>query len=250
MKTSLELNKYSVSILKNPGGFFNTTYEIDQNGYIKMKHGDQYKIQMKNNTGKRCNATVYVDGKSVGTWRINAWSTCTVERPAEIDKKFTFFLVGSSSGNKAGLSRGNSDNGLVQIHFVPEKVHVREAYFCARSSEKEEDDCDTGFGLFDDGPTSLPQSSTRSFSTKSTNSMRESYRADSSVTRGRAGGTGLQGQSSQQFGVASWMDLDYDNKTTITIRLIGYERENKNEVTPLPGRVPVHQTSVPAPMSY
>lgn len=77
--------------------------------YYPLKNGRDYIVKLSNNTDKRCNVTLYIDGKDMGTWRMNGHSSISLERPINSPRKFIFF-------------RENSEiiSGLVKAIFVPE----------------------------------------------------------------------------------------------------------------------------------
>jgi hypothetical protein len=69
--------------------------------FVELSHGSQYSIRLA--SGVTGDATIVIDGKTVGTWRLQAYNSVVIERPANIDKKFTFYKLGSTEAEKAGL---------------------------------------------------------------------------------------------------------------------------------------------------
>ena len=58
----------------------------NERGVYELAHSTIYKIQLINhNPTVRCDATVYIDGKSIGIFRIGASSMITIERLATPD---------------------------------------------------------------------------------------------------------------------------------------------------------------------
>ena len=92
-----------------------------EGGYVPLAHGVQYSIVLRNESDRKCDVDVQIDGRSVGLWRIGACSEIRIERPADDTGRFTFFAVDSSEANQAGLSSGNS-LGLICAEFRPEKA--------------------------------------------------------------------------------------------------------------------------------
>jgi hypothetical protein len=107
---AIKLHEFSVSI---PEGI---NYD---DGYVQMRHGTQYTILLRNESVVRCDAEVYIDNQKVGTWRIDGGKQIQLERPAHDTGRFTFYQVGSSEGDTAGIRAGDA-NGLIRVVFKPE----------------------------------------------------------------------------------------------------------------------------------
>jgi hypothetical protein len=106
------LNGYSVRI---PEG-------LEQNGYVELRHDTQYRLMLRNSHKTRCDARVEVDGKCIGTFRLDANESIVLERPAHDRGRFTFYKDGSRAAKKAGLSNVDPwHKGLVSVTFSPEK---------------------------------------------------------------------------------------------------------------------------------
>lgn len=105
------LNSFSVKI---EGG------SEQESGYVEVRHGTTYAIVMRNDRDVPCDATVTVDGKDIGTFRIDPHGKVRLERPANEAKKFTFFRRGSTEACKSGIHDvGYDDRGLVSVTFKP-----------------------------------------------------------------------------------------------------------------------------------
>ena len=89
----------------------------DRKGYVKMYHGEVYEIELRSRVGRRSDVTVSIDGKDVGTWRLEPWATITVARGVKDRGKFTFFQKGSQEGYASGFS-SVSTNGLSFQKFL------------------------------------------------------------------------------------------------------------------------------------
>jgi hypothetical protein len=162
--------------------------EVD-NGYVEMRHGTEYALRLRNDRDADADAVVRIDGIEIGTWRIPAHQNILLERPANIDRKFTFYKFGSAEGVQAGLEP-NANLGLISVDFIPAKEVV--AYvksWAARSWADEALSCSKG--------------------------------GDSSRS---AGGTGLGSWSSQSFGQAQPIDRDYAQQATINLRLVAVDK--------------------------
>lgn len=185
------------------------------NGYVVLKHEEHYTIELRNHyRNRRANATIKVDGKDIGTWRLPVNGTVTIERPANEQRLLTFFLDGTDESRQAGISGGDSKNGHIAITFVAEKPRPSRLRAVANAvSEVRE----------------------MSFST---NSAEEAFTARSAPTGAFAsstssfvsGATGLSGHSSQQFYTANHIAQDVSTTTVIHLRLVG---ETGSHIRPL-----------------
>lgn len=91
-----------------------------EGGYVELQHNTQYTIQLGNNTHRRCDVLISIDGGEVGTWRLNAFSTAIVQRPVHDNGRFTFYRIGSCEANSIGLSN-TSETGLIRAVYMPEQ---------------------------------------------------------------------------------------------------------------------------------
>lgn len=166
-------------------------------GYVSMIHNTQYAIRMKNDRNVPCDAVVTVDGNHIGTWRIQAFSTVEIDRPADKPRRLTFYRLDSVEAQQAQLQK-NNDLGLVSVEFKPSKQFVINTV------------------------APLSEWDTTSIKRPPFNGERESYGVSTSTygTTSSAGGTGLSGQSDQVFSSARPLDYDMANAFTINLRLI------------------------------
>lgn len=215
------LNGFSVRV--SPGR--------EENGYVVMKHGDRYRLTLRNNGLKRCDARVEIDGQHVGTWRIEKNGSISLGRPAHDDGHFTFYKLGSKEAVQANLVP-SSNLGLVKVVFTPElqitqeihwPVHTTISYPASEAPSPclcNEFSVDSSTGGSSGGGTGM---------------------SSVSHSQGKApGGTGLSGHSCQQFGAADPLTLDYSRQTTIHLRLV----VDGDEVRPLTA----YSTPVPPPV--
>lgn len=205
-------SKYSIQILK-PGYFrsimegnCNKYHEFKRNGsvYYAVPHNSEYLVKMHNEGDLRVDATLKIDGIDMGTWRIEPYSSITIERPSNNNRKFTFVREGSWQGNMGGVAEGNFDNGLVEVTFIPEYRHSGHRLPLS--------ELDRGF--FSD---SLPI----------TNNITQRANCKSYST----GGTVLGDDSFQRFTDASYLTKDYSKKVTKRVRLV--VEENRKPYAPL-----------------
>lgn len=200
------LNNYSLRIVggtETPGG------------YVSLHHTQTYQIQLRNNNPKRCDARVEVDGKHVGTWRLEAFSTATLEHPADDEGRFTFYKVGTSESQAAQLSEGSPDLGLVKVTYTPEVTPVYSYTY-------------------------IPQSTITWGQTYYSNTTGAAIpkSLDASVSYRSAGGTGLSGHSNQNYGQAGEISYDYSGQTTIFLRLVCVDNDGPRPLTQFSTPVP------------
>jgi hypothetical protein len=124
---------FEVEILENIG-FGTKEYCVDPrvDAVVQLVHKSTYAIKLASWSG-RANATIVIDGKEVGTFRLLSRNPIIIERPVNIDKKFTFYELGTHEAENAGLHSNNEFLGIVQVIFIPGKP--REVYQ-PRSFEK------------------------------------------------------------------------------------------------------------------
>jgi len=219
------LNGFSVRIPKSnelPGG------------YVELEHNQQYILAIRNARTVRCDAYVEIDGKHVGTWRLERGQSISLERPAHDDGKFTFYKLGTSEARQVGLSNSNPDIGLVKVVFTPEKIWEPRPIVVSepviyRSPTNAEPCWNEGITYATASCSGEDEASTDSIDY---NVLWAGHMS--------AGGTGLSGQSRQIFGQASSMFLDYSAETTIHLRLVcknDTPRPLTSFSTPIPPRV-------------
>ncbi len=207
------LNRFSVRV---PAG-------SESGGYVEMIHGQQYSIRLRNDRIEKCDARVEVDGKHVGTFRIDGNGTMVLERPENDVGCFTFYRLGSPEAAKVGLVN-DSNLGLIKVTFTPERhvCSVRPVEPCSSRPH----------------PwviTNPPEGPRRCYHTSSSSSLAKGPSHSYS-----AGGTGLSGHSSQKFHNVTGLDYDYSQETTIHLRLVAKADEPRPLVahsSPIPPRV-------------
>jgi len=191
-------------------------------GYVELDHDTQYSLRLKNNYhGRRCDARVTIDGKHIGTWRIEARGNIGIDRPAHDTGRLTFYKSGSRDGHKAGLDEVRVDDlGLIEVVFTPE---IMWTYVSAATSEPAVTRKSIPMYGYDDNSTAG-----RSFS-----DTQECYTVSNSTREGSlsSGGTGLSGKSNQNFSNAQSIQYDYSAETTINLRLV--TRSHGDEPRPL-----------------
>jgi len=214
-----------------------------ESGYVELNHGKQYTLVLRNSRGVSCDAEVTIDGKPIGSFRIDANSSITLERPPNEDKRFTFYKADTGDAQESGQADIVADSyGLVQVAFKAEKANL---YF------------------WHDGTWPKPWGepiayqhtwttyTTPSYSPVVAHNVMRSTLSDSpsgqveilsTTDGGTAGITGLSGHSDQEFVTVCSMDYDESYTTTISIRLVATEKQRSD---PTPLRPVAHSNPVP-----
>ena len=213
-------------------------------GTIGLAHGEPIGIVLGNSTEKRAAAFIEVDGSSIGAWIVPAYGQIVIERPAEIDRRLTFFAQGTTEAQTNMLDLvAPEDQGVVRVTFKPEKAYTPPpaALFAFRSVTRGSDMFGGGQmrgggfesrGMFDFG--SLQKSQTggadgnaepggsgndQQDTARPANAPEGSSQTESQAGL-KAGGIGLGARSEQQFMRGH---LEIDNEPTkhvvISIRL-------------------------------
>jgi hypothetical protein len=116
---SINLNGYSLEILAHGEIMEKIIYK--NANYYALENDTEYKIRLTNNKNVRTDAHIWIDDQKVGVWRINPYSRITIERPANLNRKFTLVKEISYRAKEAGIELGLQTNGLVKVEFKPEK---------------------------------------------------------------------------------------------------------------------------------
>ena len=241
-----QTNNFGVNVISD-------TYNerVDRGGnynYVALDNNTQYKLKLSNYRDTDAMAEVSVEGDKVGTWFIPANDSITIERPSDVSRKFTFFKETDTRATNAGVIPGESTNGLIKVIFYPKKPMayiMTPTYSTMRTS-------------LPSSSTFLPLSPRRSLqstyqesispmTSKSLAPMTTQSLASGSLTtrsasayspkrvmspRYQSGATVLGDVSSQRFNSMrrfSDNEIDWPNKTTITIRLIARTIKYNNE---------------------
>lgn len=110
------LNGFSVTVPES--------YSETSEGHVGLMHGQNFKVRLHN--GHRgpygsvpCDATIILNGKDVGTFRVNAGQTTIIERPANDTGKFTAYSEDSYEAASIGINRNSDNLGLIEVIFRP-----------------------------------------------------------------------------------------------------------------------------------
>lgn len=83
---SIQENDFSVEVLSDKGPVEKIIYKGFN--YYGMSEGTEYRVGLGNHTDRRVDATVWIDGEKVGTWRINPFSNVVIKNLVEKRDKF------------------------------------------------------------------------------------------------------------------------------------------------------------------
>lgn len=207
---AMRLGNFSVEI---PQG------EMLKSGYVAMRHDTKYTVVLSNSGDVRCDAEVEIDGKSVGIWRIQSHDSMVIERPVHDAGCFTFYKIGTREARKAAIVRSDK-LGLITVIFKPE-IKSKPPYLdddldSSFSVDKNDHFClsydDEDVGLdFDDAPFAAEEL--------------------------EAGGTGLSGESKQEFRSVEPLDYDEAGFVQINLRLV-CQTDEPRPLTPVSTPVP------------
>lgn len=183
----------------------------DASGYVVLGHGQQYAIRLDNFGDRRVDAEVKIDGKGMGTYRLEPNGRATLERSSHDEGRFTFFASESAEASVAGVHAvAVPDRGLVQVTFRFERQpDVLQRLAMEKTSSP------LGAGVRSRAVDALPTST-------------------------RSGITGLTGKSSQRFTTVGPMAYDPALETVITLRLVADALHSAvRELRPAPMANPV-----------
>lgn len=228
------------------GGGFGLTIQNradDYNGYVRLPHGASYAVCFSNQQNRRADAELSIDGLSMGTWRLSAYQTSCVDRPADDTGRFTFYRARSSEGYAVGSADvSRQDKGLVSVRYYPEIERVyapgppRPVVPYSRTEpmmRSQEDAMDYA------APSSEAYSSAPT--------ARQYKRTPPRGNLG-AGVTGLSGHSNQHFATAGPIERDYADAVTVQLRLVHDPMMDRpTNPRPLPGR---YDRLAPPPVGY
>lgn len=145
-------------------------------GYVGLEHNTKYTLVLHNTRSTRCDVRVEIDGKHIGTWRIEQQASITLERPAYDAGRFTFYRIGTVEASKVGLRKGDPKVGLVKVTFTPEQQYELDSLESQFTSLEMGKDVDAEL-----------------------ESIKASLLGPGNASSFSAGGTGLSGSSNQQF---------------------------------------------------
>jgi len=214
-----------------------------ESGYVELNHGKQYALLLRNGRNVRCDADVTIDGKPVGTFRIAANSSLSLERPPNEDKRFTFYKADTSEAKESGQADIPSDSfGLIQVTFRVEKaeLYVWHGEWHSSNPWRPHNPWITTYG--GSFSSEVLRGDSAYTCTLSDTPVASQAEVSSTTDERSAGITGLSGHSDQEFVAVGPMDYDESYTTTISIRLVATEAQ-RGDPTPL--KPVTHHNPVP-----
>lgn len=189
-------------------------------GYVAMKHDTKYTVVLSNDGDVRCDAEVEIDGKIVGTWRIQSRDSMVIERPVHDTGCFTFYKIGTREAKKAAIVKSDK-LGLITVLFKPERK--------PEPPDLGDDELDSFFCL-DEGPHFSLSCDDEDVDLD----LDDALFAEEEL---EAGGTGLSGKSKQEFRSVEPLDYDETGFVQINIRLV-CQTDEPRPLTPVSTPVP------------
>lgn len=215
----MRLEEFEVLVNGKAGGF---------DGYINMEHQEEYAITIKSYSSKRCDVNIRVDGEDIGTFRLNAWGSASIERPAHTARKLTFLKTSSSEAR--GVAKGvvSNDRGLIEVCFRPEKE---------RSKRWPIRPLISGGGATGQGMSDYSYGSSDIETTQCAYPINATM--DSRQTSGlESGVTGLGEQSDQSFFEVEDLSTNPNDWVTINLRLVCQAEPKYAPLTPKATAIP------------
>lgn len=185
-------------------------------GYVVLRHGQVYTLMLHNGHGLDADATVEIDGKVVGGWRVGARRTITLERPVDDTGRFTFLVKGTPEFASAQLSESDPNLGLVKVTFRF-GTHARPLQpMWVYPHRIDWYEYDTQPNTVAPDWTYRPSNTSVTYRTTVTSNSVESV----ALASMKSGGTGLTGQSNQNFHTVAPLSYEMSLETTIYLRLV------------------------------
>lgn len=215
--SKVDLNNFKVEILSSANEKMDVM-NIDGGNYVPLRHKTEYKIKLSNSRQTKCDATVYVDGEDIGTWRVTPFNTITLERTSDVKRKFTYVDEESKEAVLSGMQTGHRDNGLIRIVFKPEKQQMRVLQKKNYGLGSRGGAGARGTGFLSNNDSFGLENSNESMQYKSMNMTKSKGATSNSMS---SGGTLLGGSSRQEFSSTSRIqNYDTNNITEISLRLV------------------------------
>lgn len=186
-----------------------------------LEHGQQYSVYLF--SPSLCDASLFIDGKDQGTWRILAHQGVTLQRPAADNGHFTFFRADSAEGDGVGADVARDQRGLIRVVFRPGTIRYRP-------------------------PNSPPRVIREEDELMTWNAPSPSFYGGSLRTTARmsSGVTGLTGVTNQHFGMVERLIYDPTQEVVIHARLV-VDQFSRPQARPLPNSQP-RSNAVPPPV--
>lgn len=239
----MHLNQFSLRIA---GGHETSS------GYVELRHGQQYRIVLRNDRSVPCDAEVLISGKSIGVFRLCAHAGLTLERMPDDDGCFTFCKVGTTEADACGIDAGHPDIGLVQAVFTPQKaplpitvIHEHHHHYWPKPWQDRpwytitwDGTNNPSTGVYRCTTANAPDQNLAA--TLTTAAYEPGAKSMPCSAAYEAGDTVLSGHSDQQFVSVGALDLDYEQQTTISLRLVAGDVRQMRPLLTRGNPVPPH----------
>ncbi len=194
--------------------------ELD-NGQVVLTHGTQYTVVMYNDDRhRRADVALSIDGKPVGSFRVDTRMQVSIEHPADDCGRFTFYRIGSAEADAVGSGAiATHERGLVQATFRFERATVVVHRLAAVEPIQ-------------------ATSSDLHAAPRSSHSRAVKGPGGQTAERMAAGVTGLSGHSDQRFVEVGDLTTDPALDVTITLRLVAEEGPRPLWPTPRSNPIP------------
>jgi len=203
-------------------------YSMNEYMYL-MNDGVEYSILVSNmHLHNPCKMVLKIDGKVMGTYKVDVKSKYQIERPVEEKKKFTFVYIQDKL--KGG---GATEKGVVEASFYPQMIQypsqsrVRGARFKAGEVNLQSVPESDGTGLRRRARASSSEMSSSSSDYSHDHKHKKSHKSDYYEEKDESsdsllmGETLLQGTSNQVLNEIDDFDVDPSRVIIIRARLVG-----------------------------
>lgn len=127
-QVTLEQKKPSCYEISKNGFIFAVVHNSNKVGiigqmdkyYVPLRDGSEYGIYLSNENKTKCDISVTIDGKSIGNWRLEAYSQASIDRPVDIARRLVFCKVDSSINEVNNNIDEMFVNGQIEVTFTPE----------------------------------------------------------------------------------------------------------------------------------
>ena len=217
----MRLNGFSITVCTAGTGWFSgggiRELNEDDEGYVALPHESEYSLKLENHRNTRCDIMVYVDGESIGCWRINEFSSIVIERPGHSARKLVFVKEDTTEAKMGDVKSGNKDNGLIKVIFKPEihsevlyKKLIENTNMLAQQSE-----------TFSKGIREKSRCYSKSSGGNRVDCAAPDCTAPECAPNYQSGATVLGDKSLQTFQSTQCItNYDHENQTTINLRLV------------------------------
>eukprot|EP01090_Pellita_catalonica_P017382 TRINITY_DN5232_c0_g1_i1.p1 TRINITY_DN5232_c0_g1~~TRINITY_DN5232_c0_g1_i1.p1 ORF type:complete len:785 (-),score=44.43 TRINITY_DN5232_c0_g1_i1:73-2427(-) len=205
----LKVAEFGFKVNPSAGYFYNrSTYEMS----YRMVDGQNYLIFLQNRGQNDAKCVLKIDGKEMGTFRLEPRSQYYIERPISKDKRFAFVVVDSNS-----KSSGQSEMGVVSATFYRKLMHRPRQV----QRKPQQQNHRQRAGVPNLRRRNAPVNLHRHKQAKSASCDWSAEDDDSAVDGLLPGETRLRGKSHQQVNETADFPVDYSSPFNIRVRLVG-----------------------------